>query len=611
MTGHYATIEPEDRCGKDQRRLGSGWQTPPRLYDQSDTEQQCGCSSRVMIVTKEQSVYFPPVVFGQNKFFAPVLENYPTTAMWLTETLWKLVEFCIPPSDFDGEFDLPLPVADVRHQDSVLCHVKDAVSKAPPSPSQTSVPPETERSKPKSSTTLKSKNKSSRAGDTKTEMRLSGHTLLAGIGRVVAFEIEGSRNPNTGEVVVTASAGRLPTRDDAPVVFINVTELHDAPGRDCRIENKAQVAAVCGGQTYVEYQALMPTRTPLRGGVYDMSSFCRSIGPYKYHSVVVPRISCIIEVYTRWKCGGVVHASESIQLKDEVHFKDTYVLPMAPEMASLVVAEFAEAPLEIELRGIGQVTPISLASKFSGADDARDKHVDKGLSKKEEGSRTDLLIAVCRVDVIGLSKGNSAIVNGEFPLYPPNKRTAEIDREDRCTNDINRIRVPIDSEQVPSASMVLEAQMTLRVSVGYVGCTPPKLVTGFVRLHCSMGKDGSTSEVREKLMSINEKLQNVERLEDTLTGWMCDVGSCTLIFLEGSADEVFHIWDFMRNFHPHIRIVFCPSNVHPQRIYHGNTIIKADPSFSYMPLICVDSGIGCAGCFKQPLSGDRSSTEQK
>ncbi|GBP47479.1 hypothetical protein EVAR_86398_1 [Eumeta japonica] len=29
--------KPEDRCGRDLRRLGPGWQTPPRLYDQSDT----------------------------------------------------------------------------------------------------------------------------------------------------------------------------------------------------------------------------------------------------------------------------------------------------------------------------------------------------------------------------------------------------------------------------------------------------------------------------------------------------------------------------------------------------------------------------------------------
>ncbi|GBP95918.1 hypothetical protein EVAR_68100_1 [Eumeta japonica] len=49
----------DGRCGWGCRRLGSGWQTPPPLYDQSDTASTSECRSRAAR-TAPPPVLFPP-----------------------------------------------------------------------------------------------------------------------------------------------------------------------------------------------------------------------------------------------------------------------------------------------------------------------------------------------------------------------------------------------------------------------------------------------------------------------------------------------------------------------------------------------------------------------
>lgn len=69
------------------------------------------------------------------------------------------------------------------------------------------------------------------------QMDKQNQNNVAGVGRVVPFVSTGNRIPELGEVIALISTGNLPSYDDLPIFFANVTNLVDLP-LDHLLENK-------------------------------------------------------------------------------------------------------------------------------------------------------------------------------------------------------------------------------------------------------------------------------------------------------------------------------------------------------------------------------------
>ncbi|KAL0830524.1 hypothetical protein ABMA28_002685 [Loxostege sticticalis] len=467
---------------------------------------------------KNVEVFLPALKFNEARYFAPVVEGEESLTEFIFRLIWEPVAAHIPANYMDAEFDTPQVVTDVRHRDTIMFEVKEAILNANKIPEEE--PPELDEPKmtDRRESKLVKKEEKKKAPEVpklKFEIKLQGDAILAGIGRIIPFEKIGERPPDLGEIIAIISSNNLPAQDDMPVFFVNVDNLSDVP-----VENLKKL-----------------------------------------------RVS---QIYTRWIIGDEIHDSDPQyvrSIKNDVKFNDHHALPMNPMSVSNITAVFLDEPFEIQLRGI-RLTPIQKEHpKFFGY--KKGDH-DFGTSsvRKQINEDGDFLIAVTKIDSRIFGKGVDKFLRGEYPLFPPTPRVVDLERDGICTNDINLIKAHVTPNVVVPPYVVLQAQMTLEVSMGFVGCKPKKITNSFSRLYSIIHETESIIAILKQITEINEQILHSEEKDNLLTGFTLDEGSLVLLYVEGPSDgHILKLWDMTEDLYPEVKPVFSSSARYQSRIY--------------------------------------------
>lgn len=181
----------------------------------------------------------------------------------------------------------------------------------------------------------------------------------------------------------------------------------------------------------------------------------------------------------------------------------------------------------------------------------------------------DILIAQTKIDARALTKVN-AFIREEYPLYPPQVSVAKLEREAICTNDINSVRAKVIPELVIQPGVVLEAQMTLEVSMGLVGCKPPKVSQSYSRLYCLISDPDAIMTVLRLISETNESILLHGDREGLLTGFGLDTGATVMLYVEGPKDgQILRVWGMTQDFYPDVKPVFSTSAKYRCRLYPG------------------------------------------
>ncbi|CAH2982518.1 unnamed protein product [Chilo suppressalis] len=473
---------------------------------------------------KNVEVYLPSMKFGDQRYFAPVVEREQTLIEYLVELIWSLVEKYIPASTIDGVFDVPKPVTDVRHQDTIMYYVKEAILNKfeKETEPELELEPEEFKIKERRETKIgkdKEKEKEKKRVEVpkvKFEIKLLGDSILAGVGRIVPFENIGDRPNDLGEFITIISSTNLPAQDDRPIIFVNVDTLTNLP-----------------------------------------AEYLRKL-----------RIS---QVYTRWVINKETHNSQPQNInihKSDIKFNDHHALHFDPDAISKVTATLLDNPFEVQLRGIRSTNFQKDMARFFGY-----KKGDQSFgvsSSKFENEDLDVLIAVTKIDTHDMAKGMSNFIRGEYSLFPPRTSLVELEREPICSNDINHIKQPIYPNTIVPAHVILETQMSLEVSMGLVGCKAKKLTESFARLYCLVKDTEIIMTILKSITEINEGFLQCDMEDNVLTGFALDVGDVVLLYVEGPSNgQILKIWEMTEDFYPTIRPVFSSSNRYSSRIYPG------------------------------------------
>ncbi|KAI8421637.1 hypothetical protein MSG28_009634 [Choristoneura fumiferana] len=376
---------------------------------------------------------------------------------------------------------------DVRHQDAILYHVKECILGR--SVSEASVEEEAEVDVKSGATKATAKapkdkevKKKVEAPKVKFEMKLSGDTILASTGRLVPFETIGDRPPDLGEIIVLVSSNNLPASDDLPIVFVNIEALFGVP---------------------------VDTFKKLK----------------------------ISQLYTKWSLGGEEHCSEPqfFKANKELNFNDHHAVPLPCDVAFQIISDFLDTCFQIELRGIRYVQKSDDCPKFFGYD-KEDRDFGIVAPKKPPNDETDIIIATTKIDVRSLAKGFNVLIRGEFDLYPPSLSVENIGREAVCSNDINGIRSPVKPEMVVQSYIILEAQMTLQVCMGFVGCRPHRLQRSYSRMFCLVKKTDVIMAMLRQVTELNDEIALSMLPDELLTGFSLDIGDTVIFYAEGLKD---------------------------------------------------------------------------
>ncbi|KAJ2950984.1 hypothetical protein O0L34_g5360 [Tuta absoluta] len=492
-------------------------------------------------------VFYSPLEFGQRRYFGEVLNKIPNDeeifTKWIVEWIWGLVLDYIPATHLDGKFNTPYPVADIRHQDSIIYKIQEEILNASTKVKETI----DESPIPIDRTSKVIKHKSVERGP--FFLKLSGNILLAGAGRIVAFEPAPYKPSDIGATIVIISSSNLPAEDDVPVVFINIDDLFDAP--------------------LEEFRKL------------DIS-----------------------HLYTRWTLGKVAHDSKHVDITStermDVKFKDWMSILLTPASATEVTATFLDNPYNIQLRGRKLPTEKTTKAKLFGYDKQdRDFGTRPQTETNLEGDQVDFVIAVTEIDARAVARGLNALVRGEYPMYPPKPNVESYLREGACTNDINLIRVPLKPKLIVPGSLILRSQMTLEVTIGVVGCRPPKITSCFSRFFCIVSDPQSIMAILLKVGKLNDDVAN-EKGNEMLTGFALDAGNVIILYVEGPRDgNILKIWDMTEEFYPKVKPVFSTSARFATRIYPE--FLKAIKPFIvlklYAPLTLL---LACPSVYARP-----------
>ncbi|XP_013190695.1 uncharacterized protein LOC106135059 [Amyelois transitella] len=485
---------------------------------------------------KTTEVYLPPLEFGVRRYFAPVIEVEEQIESFMYNIIWNIVTSFIPASFEDGLYDCPYAVEDIRHQDAIIETVQDIILNAP-IPKEINEEPEPDIKLRRESKMMKQdkEKKKVEVSKVKFEIKLSGDNILSGIGRIIKFDTVGDRPPELGEIVTLISSFNLPAQDDLPILFINVERLFDIP-TDHFIKLK------------------------------------------------------ITQLYTRWKIGEEIHDSElqPIKSKNDMKINDHHAVPLHYSDGSEVTARFLDNDFEIQLRGIRPII-FNFNDKptfFGYLKNDRD-FGKKSPPKVQPNEDTDILIAVTKINCRSIAKGLNEFIRGEYPLYPPQTSIEKLQRPTICTNDINAIGLPIKPDLIVQPYIILEAQMTLEVSLGLVGCRLHKLTTSYARLYALINDRDSIVAINKIVSDINkESLENGNRSE-LLTGFALDTSEIVLFFIEGPKDgAILKVWEYTADFYPAVKPQFCSSARYHTRIYE-NMVITTVPFLilrMYVPL---------------------------
>ncbi|XP_050679153.1 uncharacterized protein LOC126975347 [Leptidea sinapis] len=426
----------------------------------------------------------------------------------------------IPISHLDGQFDTPSVVTDARHQAAIIYNVQDLIlNKIVPDDNDPEPEVQVKVTRNGRQSMIAKDKKKADLPKGKFEMKLTGNTILAGVGRITKFETVGERPTELGEVIILLSSSNLPAVDDTPIVFVNIEHLNDIPIEDFK---KAGVS----------------------------------------------------QIYARWKLEEEEHRTDSQPIKNtsKVQFDDHYAIPLEPKEAALLTAGFLDSLFEIEIRGIHSETSKVRNWKLFGQE-----KIDFSISTAIPVNKEELFdfpIAVTKIDASSLAKGLNGLVRGDFPLYPPENTVCSLGRERICTNDINAIRTPIKANVIVQPSIILRAQMTLEVTMGFVGCKPKELIPSFSRLYCLVDDTDTVSALLRKITEINnEVVLNMNR-DCLLTGFVVDTGDKALFYIEGQRHgPILKIWHMVEDFYSKLKPLFSSSHNYASRLYPGITQI--------------------------------------
>ncbi|KAJ8723367.1 hypothetical protein PYW08_003279 [Mythimna loreyi] len=461
-------------------------------------------------------VLLSPLQFGERRQFAKVVEAECPTKKYIEDMIWFLVVDRIPTSVLDGPFDTPFPVQDIRHQDAALYEVRNAVLNRP-KPEQDEVE-EKENIAVVSHRQLQGKEPPKKPIVEKKpyEIKLPGDWILAGIGRVTPFVVTGDRPKGQGEVLAVISSINLPAPDDFSIFFVNVCNLTEVP---------------------VEH--------------------------LKLHRFT--------HIYTRWTMSGEEHNSEqellqTNQVTTDINFNDHHSVPLPNAMVSDLMASFYDEPFQLELRGIRIPPPVSAKPSFFGYEKTdRDfgSQVPPIIPKQDK----DILIAQTRIDAKALTRINGS-VKGEFPLYPPEKSVMKLEREEICTNDVNAIRAKVKPDLIIQPGVILQAQMTIEVSLGVVGCIPQTMAVRYSRMYCLINDSNVTMKLLREITEINKSVTQTESKAGLLTGFLLDTGDTVMLYVEGPKDgHILHFWEKTEEFFPIVKPIFSTSDQYSCRLY--------------------------------------------
>ncbi|XP_063362854.1 uncharacterized protein LOC134651683 [Cydia amplana] len=493
---------------------------------------------------KVTEVFLPRLTFGQQRYFAPVVEEELISfETFIYNLIWEIVEGYIPASYLDGLFDVPHPVADVRHQDAVLHHVREAALNR-----NLSVQSESQLLST-SKKTLANQKKKVDVSHTKFEITLSGNNILAGAGRQVAFQSVGGRPPELGEFFVFISSQNLPASDDYPILFVNIDSLFDVPTEALK-----------------KYQ--------------------------------------ISHIYTRWSIREETHDSEHQLIennKTTYNFKDHHVLPLPCDMAFKIICSLIDDDFRIQLRGIRKAPTHYDEPSFFGYD-KKDCLFATNAPPRFKHYETDFIIAESKVNARSLGKGVSGVVQGEFALLPPNYTVKRLGRQAFCTNDQNGINLPVNPEQIVPSCVVLDAQMTLEVRMGYAGCRPQRLEKSYSRMICLISDQWLIMELLTLVTDINRDLESPKESDSFLSGFAIDTGGTVIIYVEGPKDGVIlQLWEKTGDYFPHSNPLFSSSAKYSSRVYPDLTFAGTPAFFKIMKMfVPLSAVLACPPVYARP-----------
>lgn len=154
-------------------------------------------------------------------------------------------------------------------------------------------------------------------------------------------------------------------------------------------------------------------------------------------------------------------------------------------------------------------------------------------------------------------------------MYPPVASVKSPERETFCTNDINCIRGTVAPSLVVTSAVILQAQMTLDVSLGVVGCTS-HTSESFSRMFCTIRDSDSILSLLRCITETNEEIILTGNKADLLSGFAIDTGSHVILFIEGPRyGHILRIWEMTEDFYPKLKPLFSCSDRYSTRIYSG------------------------------------------
>lgn len=202
-----------------------------------------------------------------------------------------------------------------------------------------------------------------------------------------------------------------------------------------------------------------------------------------------------------------------------------------------------------------------------------DIHFDSKLSPETRNNYVDILIAVTKIDASILAKRNSALVAGEFSLYPPKDSIEKLGRADFSTNDLNAIRHLVVPDVMVPTSVILDANMTISVSIGLVGCKSRKINPSYSRMLCLVHDAKAVADILKEIIEINTNVINDDK-NNLITGFAIDIGDKVIFFIEGQKNgKIFDIYKTTARFYPKVKPLFSCSEQYLDRIYSGEYIL--------------------------------------
>ncbi|XP_052741091.1 uncharacterized protein LOC112057926 [Bicyclus anynana] len=509
---------------------------------------------------KNSEVLLPPLKFGERRYFGPVLEAEETNEQFIQKTLWNRVQEHIPASYLDGIFDTPFYTTDVRHQDTILSEVQESILSKCHAVEDETFPAESEDiliNKGKDTKNPKDKKKVVEEHKEKFAIFLSGDNILAGAGRIVAFETIGERPLEQSSIIVIISSNNLPAEDDLPIIFVNVETLHDIP-----------------------IQELKKLR--------------------------------ISQIFTRWKIGEQKHDSmkQNVKLSNNIQINDHHTVPLQYSNASEITAFFLDNPFEIQEITFSNFPLFKIcghqskSTQHNGSlfgNNKNDLNFGYALPSKTHNPRLDeeVVIAVTKIDASSLAKQTNGFVRGEFCVYPLKSSLVDKDRKDNCTNDVNGIKQPIEPDAIIQPSVILKAQMTLDASIGVVGCRPHRLTRRYLRFYCCARDSQASNSLLQKILEINRNAVASEDINDLLTGFALDTIDEIVFYVEGQKDGPILIVATLSESYPEMSSLYSCSDLHVDRIY--TDMLSSDTPFYVLKmLVPLNTLLACPQVYVKP-----------